>query len=109
PLTLMTAKRKSSIVQLLLKHGAPVNTEIQNIGGTALHMVARLGTFDIAKTLLDFHAKIDQQDGSGSTPLHLATLYASVHFVDLLLDHGEDPKLTDNEGCTSIHRAAANG
>ncbi|KAI6750654.1 hypothetical protein HG530_014550 [Fusarium avenaceum] len=66
PLTLMTAKTKSSIVQLLLKHGAPVNTEIQNIGGTALHMAARLGTVDIAKILLDFHAKIDQQDGSGS-------------------------------------------
>lgn len=109
PLALMTAKKKSSIVQLLLKHGAPVNTEIQTTGGSALHMAARNSALDIAKMLIINNAIVDQKDSSGSTPLHLASLHACVHFVDLLLDHGADPKFTDNEGCTPFHKAAGGG
>ncbi|XP_053326361.1 acyl-CoA-binding domain-containing protein 6 isoform X2 [Spea bombifrons] len=66
-------------------------------GRSLLHWACDRGHAELVSLLLFHNAHINMQDFEGQTPLH----YAACEFpdiVDLLLDHGADPCLVDNDG-----------
>jgi len=60
------------IVRALVEAGADVNASGGVTRATALHMAARRGFVDIARTLLDFGAAIEARDNKRHTPLRRA-------------------------------------
>ncbi|RBR12019.1 uncharacterized protein FIESC28_08789 [Fusarium coffeatum] len=76
------------VVKVLLTAGAAVNTAIPEIGGNALHLVARYGYEAIARLLIARKANIDQSDRAGNTPLHLACKYHHINVIHCFLDNG---------------------
>lgn len=121
-------------VQLLIDHGANVNSQDMN-GQTALHYLAASGSFECVKMLInrganvnlrnkyrmtalhfaesecvqlliDHGANVNQQSMNGETVLHVATNYGKVDVVQKLLDAKADVNLRDAEGRTALHIAA---
>ena len=72
------------VVQALVRAGADVNAHGGVTRATPLHMAARQGHLEIARTLLDLGAAIDATDSKGDTPLRRA-LNCRRHSVAQLL------------------------
>jgi len=66
------SEKGPEIVRALVRAGADVNARGGVTRATALHMAARRGHVEIARTLLDCGAAIDARDSKGDTPLHRA-------------------------------------
>jgi truncated hemoglobin YjbI len=60
------------VVRILVRAGADVNACAGVTRATPLHMAARRGFVEIARTLLDCGAAIDARDSKGDTPLQRA-------------------------------------
>jgi ankyrin repeat protein len=58
------------------------------------------GTTQVIRTLLKHGAKLNVSDNTGSTPLLLASAFASVDVVTLLLEQGGNINATDDQGQT---------
>jgi ankyrin repeat protein len=82
-------------------------------GGTVLHAAASSGHVDLMPILLSTisepEVKVNCQDTSQSSPLHLATKNGHFIVVEQLLAAGSDVRLRDKAGQTSLHLASANG
>jgi ankyrin repeat protein len=60
--------------------------------------------------LISRKARIDQRNRAGTTPLHDAALGGHREIVELLLDHGADINIKDQEsGATPLYYAASMG
>src|SRR6266702_4446750 len=108
------------LAQLLLEHGADVNCQ-QNDLCTPLHLAARYGELKVAQVLLEHGADVDSRDNMGKTPLHLLFKssvrdYDDIPYYDdipdydnipdfarLLLEHGTDVNIRDEDGNTLLH------
>jgi ankyrin repeat protein len=119
PLHYAAWKRRLKVVELLLEHGADPNIQDKD-GETPLHLAAWDGHLDVVKFLLEHGANPNIQENKyGKTPLHYAVSRCLenkfgrtlLHFtvsrrnVDVarvLLDHGADPTISDNEGMTPL-------
>lgn len=53
--------------------------------------------------------KIDEKDGSGKTPLHLACSEGHSKICQLLLNYGADIKAVSADKTTPLHNAIVNG
>ena len=93
------------IVELLLTHGAPVNSTNSN-GFTALHIAAYRGYTEIVKLLLTHGAPVNSTDSNGLTALHMVAYRGYTEIVKLLLTHGAPVNSTDSNGFTALHMAA---
>ena len=51
--------------------------------------------------LLQIKENIDKQDNNGNTPLMYACSRCNINIVSLLLDHGANPSLKNNNGWNS--------
>jgi ankyrin repeat protein len=74
-----------------------------------LHDAARAGDDALILKLLDGGAGIDEQDGTGETPLIAAALAGNHAVVDLLLQQGADRAIRNDRGMTALHAAAFSG
>ena len=89
----------SSIVRLLLDHGAHVDAEFGNKGITALHVASSHGHSSIVHLLLDRGAHIDAEFGDErTTALQMASSRNHSSVVQLLLERGAK---TDGQGSAS--------
>jgi len=110
-------------VQVLLEHGADVNTR-DECGRTALHFTAigeneelfRLCRSknpnvkgEIAKLLLSRGANVNAQTEKGTTTLHAASGQGYVKLVEALLQYNADVNTKFKNDVTPLHTATYNG
>jgi len=76
------------VVKALVRAGAHVNACGGVTRETALHMAARRGHLEIARTLLDCGAAIEARDSKGDTPLQRAINCRRDAVVRLLMERG---------------------
>jgi ankyrin repeat protein len=100
--------RHTSIVLLLLEHGAQVNATDQN-DCTPLHMAVRSGHKEIIKCLLDRGANVRLPDARRDTALQYAVKKGNADTVELLLEKGADPNYLDKYGNSILALAAIKG
>jgi ankyrin repeat protein len=109
PLGLASFFGHERAVQLLLEHGAKVDTASSNeMHVMPLHSAAAARSVPIARLLLEHGAPVNARQGggdSGFTPLMEAAFNGQVDMVEILLDHGADPRLRDEKGQTAADHA----
>ncbi|KAI1199268.1 ankyrin repeat protein [Nemania serpens] len=87
PLFWAVARGHKDMVELLLDHGANINTRDQS-KLTPLHVAVSGGNKELVSLLLRRSAKIEEKASYGETPLIRAILANSKDIVQLLLEHG---------------------
>lgn len=97
----------TTIVRLLLQHGADVNAVDQS-GYSALMKAVMTGRTETARILLERDADIWAQDNDNLTALMLAAQSRRLEAVELLLQHGANADYRTPKGYTTL-MAAANG
>lgn len=98
---------RSERVQAALDKGADVNAA-DGIGWTALHEAAYCST-DLVERLLLAGAEVNARDIGGDTPLHLAASIGATAVVEVLIAHGADVSLVNDEGQDARLRALEKG
>jgi hemoglobin len=78
----------SEVVRALVRAGADVNACSGVMRATALHLAARRGHVEIARTLLDSGAAVNPRDRKGDTPLQRAVNCRKNEVSQLLLERG---------------------
>lgn len=101
PLMLAAIKGHVELAQKMIQKGADIN----KTGWTPLHYAASTGQLKMISFLLEQNAYIDAESPNGTTPLMMASLYASPESVQLLLDQGADPLLKNEQGLTALQFA----
>jgi len=103
PLHFACDDARPEVVRELLSRGADPNA--RNVYAfTPLHVVAKgWGNVPCAALLLEAKADPDvRESNAGMTPLHWAAAKANVELVKLLLDHGADVSIRNDEGRTAL-------
>lgn len=91
--------------ELLLRHGADINSQYANNMFTPLHSAASEGQFEMVKLLIAEGADIDRTSDMGFQPPQAAFEHNKI--VEYLLDHGANPKFkTRWDRRTYLHYAA---
>jgi uncharacterized protein len=94
-------------VQILIEHGANVNTRDFFGGNAALHFAAKNYSIELLQLLLKNKAEIDIKDINGYTPLSKAVLNSSGkgQAIQLLLLHGADRNSKNNQDVSPLELA----
>ena len=110
PIAVAAGKGHKEVVQVLLDHGADVNSENRSDLGfiTPLQFATDGGNLEVMKLLLDRGAEPNKTNTNGWTPLHYACNVQNVvkhpcrkyqlDVIKLLLDRGADPTLRERSG-----------
>ncbi|CAB0030544.1 unnamed protein product [Trichogramma brassicae] len=111
PLHLAAAGGKLKLVELLLERQADPNSQNKD-GSTPLHLICKRNVdgglamqfFKVADAMKK-QVRIDAQDNSGQSPLHLALAArcCNRYLVKELLRNQADPNLPNEEGQTPLH------
>ncbi|XP_023319308.1 receptor-interacting serine/threonine-protein kinase 4-like [Trichogramma pretiosum] len=108
PLHLAVEDGNRSLIELVLKRGANVNSS--NIYGmTPVHIIASTENEDLATFFfkicddLQLTVQIDARDAWHNTPLHVALKHGNQRVVELLLRRGANPNLIGEEGKSPLH------
>ncbi len=100
-------QKHAEVTKLLLSLGADPAAK-DSSGHTPLHAaVSLIGQLPAAEAILTTAKNVDvnARDDAGSTPLHQAAAFGRLDAVQLLLKHGADPTLRNQEGDTPLDRA----
>jgi ankyrin repeat protein len=105
PLHLACEYEHLRVVQLLLTHGADVNSKNRCLyAATPLHRSCLQDRVDIAELLLDNGAHMNSLNGRGDTPLQLACAGERVDVVEFLLNKGANVNFVKHwERNTPLH------
>ncbi|XP_076637856.1 osteoclast-stimulating factor 1-like [Colletes latitarsis] len=86
-----------SLLKEYIKQGV-LGTSLDAMGNTSLYWAARAGHLDCVKELLNVSNPIvNAQNKMGETPLHVAASRGHVDIVNLLLQHGANPTIKNND------------
>ena len=108
PLHLSVGRGHIKVAQLLLAHGADVNS-CSGDNSTPLHIALEEEHLEIGKWLLKNGANINAQKNGGSTPLHDAASRGYLDVCHMLLEYKADVLMRDHSGNTPLHFAASSG
>jgi ankyrin repeat protein len=110
PLGLAAFFGRLEAVQLLLARGGEVNTHARNpLNVAALHAALAGPQPGIATLLIAAGADVNARHQGGFTPLHTTAHIGDVDLTRLLLDHGADPSVANDDGKTPADIARAQG
>ncbi|KAI5287776.1 Glycerophosphocholine phosphodiesterase [Ascosphaera aggregata] len=112
-LALATKANFIDIVKLLVEAGVDVNYQDEN-GETALHLAARFGHTQCAKTLIEGSsqqkANLELTEKAYAwTPLFIACVDGNLEVADLLIKAGADVNRLDSSGWTAMEHSALRG
>jgi ankyrin repeat protein len=79
--------KDGSVTQLLLEHGADINTQ-NEYGGTPLHYASDYGALEVVRVLLEHGADVEVKRNDGQTALQIAAARGYDEVVELLRKHG---------------------
>ena len=97
-------------VNALIAAGADVNAAARNpLKVQALHAAVAGRKLEIVKAVLDAGADPNAQQQAGFRPMHEAGTNANRALAELLLAHGADPSLTNDDGKSAIDFAREKG
>lgn len=97
------------VVQLLLVHGADINSKDAD-GRSTLYVLALDNRLAMAKYLVSQGADVETRDLEGRTPLHVSAWQGHTEMVCLLLSHGRAAvDACDLENRTALHSASWQG
>ena len=100
----------SSIVKLLLQHGAdPALKDRQ--GGTAMLRAVDRGSYEVIETILRSDMEIDLNiwDDNGRGLMHSASVNGHSRIIRLLRENGLELNSQDKNGITPLHDASSSG
>lgn len=83
-----------------LTRGADANFSRNN--RSVLSWAAQSGSADVVQTLIDAHARLNDQDGIGHTPLMRAVDLGHIDVVKVLLKAKADPDIKTEDGTTAL-------
>lgn len=107
PLLLAAALGNVQIVELLISHGASIETEDVATGTAPLHGAAAQGHLSVVKILIKHGANIHATRTSDrETPLHAAAQGGNEKIVELLISLGADVNARSINDYTPVHSAA---
>ena len=92
-----------SAKELLAFNGMAALTDAE--GRTPLHYAAKYANEEFVEACCNAHAQIDAYDKAAMTPLLLAAEAGNLSLVQLLIQKGANPLLTDYRGFTLLHFA----
>ncbi|KAK1730542.1 glycerophosphoryl diester phosphodiesterase [Colletotrichum acutatum] len=112
-LAMATKSNYKVIVEMLVEAGVDINWQ-DKTGETALHLAARFGHDEIAKSLIagTEEQKADLEIAENTyawTPLHVAAVDGHLSMVQLLVDSGAVVAKADSSGWTAKEHAALRG
>ena len=114
PLTLAVQMGNTEAIQLLIEREADVNTVDEVTGRTPLHFAVELGELGagIVEFLIRSGGQLNVLDGSGLTPIHLASIVESKEplvAITKVVGGGEVLNLPDGQGLTPLMYACSYG
>ena len=106
----------TSVVQMLLEHGASTKTKDET-GGTALHHAANEGGLAVTRQLLENSSDVEalsrtvkrENSFREANPLASAVELRYKSIVEMLLDYEASTETRDGAGWTVLHCAAIRG
>ncbi|XP_055838337.1 ankyrin-3-like [Episyrphus balteatus] len=111
PLLIAIQEKQETIVDILLKRGAILNTCSKGI--SPLHHAVEMRLCNITEKLLQFGAYVDSKANlyhkKEYTPLHCATENGDLEIVKVLLKKGANVNFKTADGLTSLHLACKTG
>ena len=101
---------QAAIAHILLEKGAKPDAVANNPTRVMpLHSAASARNLEAARLLLDHGALVNARQQAGWVPIHAAAQNGDRAMVDLLLQRGADPGLTNDDGKTAAMVAADKG
>lgn len=110
PVALAAFFGQAQAVKALIAAGANVNAAAKNpLKVQALHAAVAGRHLEVVKAVLDAGADPNAQQQAGFRPMHEAGTNANRKLAELLLAHGADPSLPNDEGKSAIDFARDKG